>query len=132
MTEEDRNTLVEYRLKRAEETLAEAIDLISMKHWHGAANRLYYACYYAVNALLVKNGYSAKTHGGVFALLGKHFVLKKIVSKEQNELYGKLLELRQSGDYDDWLVVTEDNVAPLIEPAQKFIREMERLINLKT
>ena len=108
MTEEERNTIVSYRLERANETLIEAIELISSNHWHGAANRLYYACYYAATALLINNKYSAKTHSGVFSLLGKHFVLEGIVSRQLSDLYGKLLELRQSGDYSDWMVVTED------------------------
>ena len=129
MTTEERDTIVKYRLERANETLLEAKDMICMKHWHGAANRLYYACYYAVSALLIKNGYSARTHNGVLTLLGKHFVLKGIVSKEQNDLYTTFLELRQGGDYGDWVVITEDMVAPLIEPAKKFIQEIEKLIN---
>ena len=128
MTEEDRNTIVKYRIDRANDTLTEAIDMIGLKHWHGAANRLYYACYYAVSALLIKNKYIARTHNGVITLLGKHFVMEGIVSKEQNELYVKLLELRQDGDYDDWVVVTEDKVAPLVEPAKNFIEEIEKLI----
>ena len=132
MTEEERNTIVKYRLDRANETFCEAKDLFCLKRWHGTANRLYYACYYAVSALLIKNEYTARTHNGVLTLLGKHFVLEGLVSREQNDLYVALLELRQGGDYDDWVVVTEDKVAPLVEPAQKFIQEMERLINLKT
>ena len=103
-----------------------------MKFWHTAANRLYYACYYAVTALLIKNGYTARTHSGVFSLLGKHFVLENIISKEQNNLYGALLELRQDGDYDDWRTIHEEDVKPLIEPAENFIKEIENLITQNT
>ena len=99
-----------------------------MGFWHVAANRLYYACYYAVTALLIKNGYTTRTHSGVFSLFGKHFVLEGTVSKEQNKLYGTLLELRHDGDYGDWIVIEEKDVAPLIEPAEYFIDEIEKLI----
>jgi len=54
---------------------------------------------------------------------------KAIVSKEQNKLFGKLLELRQSGDYSDTVVVKEKNIKPLFEPAENFIAEIEKLIN---
>jgi len=126
---ENRNSLIRLRLQKAKETMAEVKGIIRLEYWRVAANRLYYACYYAVTALLIKNGYSAHTHNGVFTLLGKHFVLDGIVSKEQNKLYGRLLELRQSGDYSDWIVIKESDIIPLLEPAEKFIETIEDLIN---
>ena len=126
---EERDAIVMYRLQRAKETLTEAIGNAEMSFWHSAANRLYYACYYAVSGLLIKNGFIARTHGGVFSLLGLHFVTTGIISKEQNKLYRNLLNLRQGGDYDDWFNIEEGDILPLIEPTEKFIAEIEILIN---
>ena len=131
LDKETRESIVSYRLQKAKDTWREAYGNVKMGFWHTAANRLYYSCYYAASALLIKNGYSPKTHNGVLILLGKHFVFEGILSREQNELYLSLLDLRQESDYDDCLIVNEQDVVPLVEPAQKFIREMERLINLK-
>ena len=131
LTAEEKDIIVEHRLKRADETLVEATDLINLKHWHGAANRLYYACYYAATALLVKNGHITRTHGGVVGLLGKHFVLTNIISKEQNKLYQKLFELRQGGDYSDWIDIEEEDIKPLLMPAEQFIASVEKLIQEK-
>jgi len=128
LKEENRNDIVNYRLHRAKETLAEAKGAFEMGFWHATANRLYYACFYAVHALLMKNGHLTRTHNGVFTLFGKYFVLNGIVSKEQNKLYGTLLELRQDGDYGDWVVIKEEDVKPLIEPVEIFIAEIENLI----
>ncbi|MDR2058337.1 MAG: HEPN domain-containing protein [Dysgonamonadaceae bacterium] len=36
-------------------------------------NRLYYACYYAVTALLINSGIEAQTHAGVRRMLALHF-----------------------------------------------------------
>jgi len=44
-------------------------------------------------------------------------------------VYKRLFELRQKGDYSDWIVVKESDILPLIEPAEKFIAEIEKLIN---
>jgi uncharacterized protein (UPF0332 family) len=71
---EEREAIVTHRLQRARETLVEAVDNAGMNHWHAAANRLYYACYYAVSALLVQNGFFSRTHSGTIGLLGIHFV----------------------------------------------------------
>jgi len=129
LSKEDREAIVAYRIQRAHETFAEVKGNVEMKYWHAVANRLYYACYYAVLALLIKQGYSAKTHSGVFTLFGLYFVTTGIISKEQNKLYRNLFDLRQGGDYDDWFYIDENDIFPLVEPAEKFIAEIEKLIN---
>jgi len=98
-------------------------------YWRTAANRLYYACYYAASALLIKNNLTAHTHAGVIGQLGLHFVAKGLISKEQGKLLKQLFELRQNGDYSDWFSIEEIDVKPLVEPAEKFIAEIENLIN---
>ena len=128
LTQEERNIIVKYRLERANETLTEAKDLMRLNHWYGAANRLYYACFYAACALLIKNGHIARTHGGVFSLLGEHFVSTGLINKEQNKFYRRVLELRQTGDYDDFSELTENEVLLLLEPAENFIKTIEQLI----
>ncbi|MDR0370622.1 MAG: HEPN domain-containing protein [Prevotellaceae bacterium] len=129
LNSEERNTLVLLRLQRAKETLEEAKGNIKMKYWRTAANRLYYACYYAVNALLIKNGHSAHTHSGVISLFGLHFVSKGLISMEQGKLYRNLFEKRQSSDYDEWIIIEESDVRPFIEPAERFIASIVDLIN---
>ena len=65
LTDDERIIIVKYRLERAKDTLLDIDVLIKNKRWHAAANRLYYACFYAACALLINNGYNAKTHNGV-------------------------------------------------------------------
>jgi len=103
-----------------------------MKYWYAAANRLYYACYYAVLGLLIKNGYSARTHSGVFGLFGMHFVKAGIINNEQNKIFRNLFDLRQNSDYEDMFEADEESVKPLLEPAEKFIAEIEKLININS
>ena len=56
MREEDLQALINYRLQRADETLEEARLMQNVAHWNTCANRLYYARFYAVSALLIKDG----------------------------------------------------------------------------
>ena len=53
LDEQSRKALVSYRLERADETMKEAEILAKEQHYNAAANRLYYACYYAASELLV-------------------------------------------------------------------------------
>ena len=56
-------------------------------------------------------------------------VTKELISKEQGKFYKQLFNLRQSGDYDDWFYIDENDILPLVDPAEKFIAEIEKLIN---
>ena len=128
LTSEERKYVVQFRLEKANNTLSEIRLLTNNALWYTAANRMYYACFYAVTALLIQNGIETKTHHGVLNQLGLHFVRTGLLSFEQGNLYKRLFELRQTGDYSDWIIITEEDIAPLIEPVQTFIEEIENLI----
>jgi len=68
MNNEERASLVSYRLQRAIETLHEADVNVQHLFWNTAANRLYYACFYALSALLLQKGHITQTHKGVKTL----------------------------------------------------------------
>ena len=129
LNKSEREVVVKYRLERANKTFAEAISNVENACWHAAANRLYYACFYAACALLINNGHTMRTHNGVFSLLGEHFVSIGLISREENKFYRRVLELRQTGDYDDFIELTGNEILPLLEPAENFIKTIENLIN---
>jgi uncharacterized protein (UPF0332 family) len=131
LTDDERNAIVALRMERAREAFAEAKGNVAMRYWRTAASRLYYACHYAVSALLIHHGYSAQTHSGIIALLGKHFVSTGLVSKEMCKFYGQLFDLRQTGGYDDWKIVEADDVKSFVEPAEQLIDTVEKIIQRK-
>ena len=92
MKESQLQDLIRYRLARARETFEEALLMQREEHWNTCANRLYYACFYAVTALLVKNGHSSGKHSGVKALINKHFVKTRLISRANGRLYNQLIE----------------------------------------
>ncbi len=95
--------LVRYRMERAWETLEEAKLMFGSNHLHGATNRLYYACFYAVCALLASRELSSSKHGGVMSLFNRHFIKEKIVPLSLGKFYSKLFNNRTEGDYGDML-----------------------------
>ena len=97
--------------------------------WAAGANRLYYAAYYAVSALLLQKGYPVKTHDGVVQMFGKHFVKTGIVDREMGALYSKLFSLRLTGDYDDDYTITENDVVSKIEATELLITTVIELTN---
>ena len=55
LDDETRSAIVAYRMERARQTLGEADLLRQGNYYNAAVNRLYYACYYAVSALLLRH-----------------------------------------------------------------------------
>ena len=60
----DRETLVSLYWERCKEALADADAAIASERWNNAAGRIYYAVFYAVCTLFVKDGHPIKTHRG--------------------------------------------------------------------
>jgi uncharacterized protein (UPF0332 family) len=96
--------------------------------WRCAANRLYYSCFYAASTLLVNDGYQAHTHNGVKNLLSLNYANENKLDISLIKTYGKLFNMRQRGDYEDWVIIEEDDVMPLLPQAEDFINTIEQLI----
>lgn len=91
--------LIHYRISRARETLDEARVLLESNMTHGSANRIYYACFYVVTALLLSENLSSSRHSGVIALFNQHFVKTDRVSAEWGKFYTRMFDNRIEGDY---------------------------------
>lgn len=120
--------LIRYRLDRAFETLEEAVILKRENHWNACLNRLYYACFYAVSALLYTEGLNSGKHTGVKSFFNKYWVKTGKVSKEMGRFYNQLFESRQEGDYIDFVMFDQQTVEPLIPKAEEFVRNIASLI----
>jgi len=129
LTEKEREELIKFRLEKAKNTLAEVPIQLENKFYRTAANRLYYACFYAATALLINDGYETHTHSGVKTVLGLHYIRGNKIEKSLGKMYQQLFNLRQDGDYEDWFEIDEKDIKPRLEPAEKFIETIENLIN---
>ncbi len=130
MNQQENVDYVKYRMTRAKETLKEVEFLVENKLFYTAVNRLYYACFYAVSALLIQNEIKAKKHAGVKQMFGLHFVLTGKIDIASGEFYTYIFEKRQKSDYEDLISFNEAEVKELILPAQKLIKSIEHLLTL--
>jgi len=117
--------LIHYRLERAKETLQDAKLLAEKQRWNSAINRLYYAAYYAVIALLLKGNFKTTTHNGVKSKFSEQFIKTKLFPAELGRIYSQLFTWRQKGDYADLFDFTEEKVTPYFEPIEKLIELVE-------
>jgi uncharacterized protein (UPF0332 family) len=131
MKEEERQALVKYRFSKAKETFEEIATLSEHKFWNTAVNRLYYACYYAVSALLIDRNIQAQTHTGTRRMFGLHFIKTGVIDQELGKFYSSLFNKRQTGDYEDFLDHNQEDVEALVEPARSLIYTVEALLMKK-
>ncbi len=125
---QSRKDLIAYRIGRAFETLKEAQVMKREAFYNAAVNRLYYACYYAVVALLLKNDIPAQTHSGVKTMLGLHFISKGVLPHSAGKIFTALFEKRHSGDYDDFVYCDADMVDELYPKAEEFVQMIATLL----
>ena len=129
LKEKERIDLVNYRIEKAKNAFAEIPVLIENQFFGTAMNWLYYACFYAVTALLINDGCEAHTHSGVKTSLGLYFIKENKLDKSFAKMYDQLFNLRQKGDYEDWVYIKEEDILPYIAPAEEFIKTIENLIH---
>lgn len=129
LTDDERNAIVEYRIEKAFSALDDVRQAAAGGRWSMAANRLYYAIYHAASALLINDGYEARTHNGVITLISKHYVMSGILPKEDGRLMKKIFELRQEADYDDFIDATEADINDYLPLAETFINRFVSLIH---
>lgn len=128
LSQENLNALAAYRYQRSQETLAEVPSLKQLGYYNTAVNRLYYACYYAAVALLIRHGINPGTHAGVKQMIGMHFVATGRMSREIGRSFSLLFERRHSSDYDDFAYSTEEEVNELLPKAKTFIEAVGLLL----
>jgi len=114
--------LVIYRINRALDTLKEVPVLVEHEFLNTAINRLYYACFYAVSAILLHHKIEASTHAGVRQMFGLHFVKAEIIDAQHGHFYSRLFNIRQISDYDDYIDFDRERVMDMIEPAEELIK----------
>ena len=115
------NDYISYRIQRAYETLNDAKVLAKIGSWNSAINRLYYACFYAVSALLFSHSIEPKSHKGVRIKFMKEFIKTGIFSKDTGKLYSDLFDLRNEGDYSDFVIFDQDLTNSLIIKCEELI-----------
>ena len=109
---EDILALIKYRLEEAENSIKEAEVLLKeCMSLRSVMNRLYYAMFYAVLALLQEKELGTSKHYGAISLFDREFIKSGIFDKELSKTLHRAFELRQKGDYLEQAEVTKNDVA---------------------
>lgn len=129
LTPDQRNTVVNLEYEKALQILSQIDALKELKFWDTIANRLYYAVFHAVSALLIHDGHQVKSHKGVVQVFGLNYIVTRVFSLEEGKLYSRLQTLREEGDYNCYIQADAD-IELMIEPARRFIDHIGKYIGI--
>ncbi|MBI2432368.1 MAG: HEPN domain-containing protein [Candidatus Hydrogenedentes bacterium] len=116
---------VDYRVGNARSALEAAQILIDASEPLGAINRLYYAAFHAVNALLVTKGLSAAKHKGVRSHFFQNWLKTGVFPKEFATLYDQLFDERNNADYRDFAEIDVTEATALLSATRQFVDAVE-------
>ena len=128
LKEEERQILVSMEIEKAEQTFAESEVLKNAGLWSNLANRLYYALFHAVSAMLIHDHHEVGTHKGAVLRFQQYYVKTGVFTIEEGAFYSQMQSLREKADYNCYFNVVEADILPRIEPTHQFIEKIKHYI----
>lgn len=128
MPSEDQVNLSKARLAVAKERLAFADAILAIGDHKTVANRSYYAVFSAMRAVLALQGFDSKKHAGIIAEFRKQYIKPGILPRELSGMLDGLIEVRQGSDYDDFYVISKEEVTRQLQNAVQFVEAVEQYL----
>ena len=128
MKVEESLDLISYRLERSRESLRAAEIMFESSMLTFSMNRVYYAMFYAVQALLVSRKVSFSKHGQLKAYFNREMIKTGIFPTEMGRLYNKAFEYRQKFDYVDFSSPDREMVSEYMEKARGFVSNIQEYL----
>ena len=95
-----------------------------------AANRLYYALYYAASALLLSKGIATKRHSSLMTQIHMHFVKTGILSTDEGALFKVMFSLRHEDDYEDFIEVEKADIEEYTPQVTALVKKLKDLVEV--
>jgi len=121
MKERDTNALIEYRLDEAREALRDAELLLDAERYRSAANRLYYAAFYAALAALLSKRLEYSKHSAVIAFFDKELIRTGVLPKEYSRTLHRAFNERQQDDYMPFVEMDPDDLKQLLGDVRNMV-----------
>lgn len=127
---ESRQAMIAYRQEKADMALEDAAFLTDAARYNLAANRLYYALYYAASALLLSKGISTKRHAGLITQMHMNFVKTGFLSTDEGALFKVMFDLRHEGDYEDFIDIERADIEEYTPQVKALVNKLQRLTEI--
>lgn len=119
---------VRRRLAKAQRAVSSARRDLASRDFDFAAERAYYAMFYAAEALLAHHDLRFRSHGAVHGAFGQQFVKPGIIGVQHHRALLDAFEARQLATYGIDPDIAESHVARLIDSAEAFLATIRAII----
>lgn len=128
MEHEFKIELSKRRLEVARERMKTAGILLDAGDYKAVANRLYYAVFSAMRAVLALDGFDSKKHSGIISRFRQSYIKTGTFSTEMSKIIDDLEVIREDNDYDDFFIISKEDVMIQSQRAKFFVNEVERYL----
>ena len=131
MPADDIRALSEARYEHADECLHAAKSPLHGGDYKSAANRPYYAIFHAMRAVFAYDGIDMKHHSGIISSFRRLYIKTDTFDVRLSEIISELYDLRTGSDYDDFFVISGDEIAEQVDNAAYFLKEIRSFLDSK-
>ena len=117
-------------LNKAEHALEVAEDLLGGGHAPDAASKIYYAMYYAAQALLKNEGIDVIKHSAVEAAFGYYFAKPGRIDPKFHKMLINARKIREIADYDIDEEIVEPVASLKIDEGKAFLSAIKKFIGV--
>ena len=128
---EQLKALSNIRLEHADECISAAKSLLESENYKSAANRAYYTVFHAMRAVLAFDKIDMKHHSGIIAEFRRLYIKTGIFDAELSKIISVLSDSRNDSDYDDFFIVSNEEVAEQIKDAELFLEKIKEYVITK-
>ena len=128
LTDEERRIIVSLEIEKSDNIFQQNSELKRLGYWDNVANRLYYAVFHSVSALLIKDGHEVASHKGATALFGRYYIVTGKMPQQYGKLYSQLQTLREKSDYNCSFTAKQEDIDPLIGQTADMLVEIKSLV----
>jgi len=128
MRPENFQSLITYRIAQAKEAFQDAELLLDAGRYRAAANRLYYACFYAAVAALLTRQLQYSKHAAVIAFFDREFIRSGQLPKEYSRTLHRAFNERQQDDYMPFVEMDADEIESLFVDVRTLVNGISEYI----
>jgi uncharacterized protein (UPF0332 family) len=94
----------------------------------GAANRLYYAVFYALSTLALSLGHSFSKHGSLIGWFNREYVITDRIPRSFGRFVNTAWKLRSHGDYEFVVDLNAEQLTQMVNTLRDFIQRISDML----
>jgi len=110
--------------------LTDASNMLASGSLRSAANRCYYAVFYAASALAMRDNQTFRKHSGVILYFHTAYIKTGRLPKELGVIFQRAFDNRCEADYDDLIELRQDELSELLKQTGRFVSEIKSMLQM--